>query len=86
MNSFDDFIFSSKLDNKLSLLINKPKKIPPVLCFYGYPGNGKTSFAKYIADEVGADTTYFDMNKYGDVNQIAKLISKIESIASTTSI
>jgi replication-associated recombination protein RarA len=64
MNKFDDFIFNAELEKKLNWLLDNPKKIPPVLCFYGYPGNGKSSFAKFIAKKVGATDHYFDMNEY----------------------
>jgi len=62
MNTFNDFIFHDALEAQLRLLFDNPVKIPGPLCFYGHPGNGKTSFARLLAEKAANATEYFDMN------------------------
>ena len=62
--SIDDFIFSKKLRSKLQFLIDNPEKMPRVLCFYGSPGNGKTTFAKYLASKISKEVHYYDSNSF----------------------
>ena len=62
--SIDDFIFSKKLRSKLQFLIDNPEKMPRVLCFYGNPGNGKTTFAKYLASKISKEVHYYDSNSF----------------------
>jgi len=84
---FSDFVFNRKLETELNWLLDNPKKIPPVLCFYGYPGNGKTSFSEYIANEVGGNTTYIDMNDYmANGNSIGNILEQIKGVIATRSL
>ena len=62
--NIDDFIFPKKLKYELQFLLNNPEKMPRVLCFYGNPGNGKTTFAKYLAFEIAKEVQYYDSNSF----------------------
>ena len=62
--SMDNFIFPEKLRSKLQFLIDNPEKMPRVLCFYGNPGNGKTTFAKYLALSIAKEVQYYDSNRF----------------------
>jgi len=62
--NMNDFIFSNKLKCELQFLLDNPTKLPGSLCLYGNPGNGKTSFANYLAHEIGAEVQYFDANSF----------------------
>ena len=56
----DRFIFHKQLQNELQFLINNSHKLDGVLCFYGLPGCGKTSFSKYFSNLVAKETIYLD--------------------------
>lgn len=78
MTKFDDFIFNPLLSNELKLFIDNPKKLPSAFCFYGSPGTGKTSFAKYLATIFAKEDYYIDMNiakpngnSFGDLSKRA---------------
>ena len=60
---FEEFVFPSRLEKELSLLMNNATHIPSVLCFYGYPGTGKTSFAMHLAERISCDFQYLPMNE-----------------------
>jgi replication-associated recombination protein RarA len=64
MKTFNDFLFTSELKKELKYLLDNPERIPSPLCFYGRPGNGKTSFAEYIAKTLCSECCYYDMNEY----------------------
>ena len=83
----DEFIFHGELRKRLEWLLKNPEKIPSPLCFYGEPGIGKTSFAKYLAECVAGDTNYVDMNEY-KVNGASsdKLLVTIKRIAAANSL
>ena len=61
----DQFIFTDKLRDELNILKTYPEMIQltPVLCFHGYAGVGKTSFAKLLGEELCGDVMYFAMNE-----------------------
>lgn len=69
MNDYvEDFIFTERLKGELQYLRTHPeviKELTPVLCFYGYAGVGKTSFAKLLLDELcgEANVFYHPMNE-----------------------
>ena len=78
MNNFNDFIFNDELKTQLKWLLDNTKKIPPVLCFYGFSGNGKSSFARFLSKEVGTTAHYFDMNRYcANGNSFGKMLEDI---------
>ena len=54
------FIFHKQLQNELQFLINNSHKLDGVLCFYGLPGCGKTSFSKFFCNQVAKETMYLD--------------------------
>lgn len=64
-NYMEQFIFTDRLNNELKVLKTHPEimQITPVLCFHGYAGVGKTTFAKLLCDDLCADTQYFAMNE-----------------------
>lgn len=78
-NPIDQFVFVERIRSELELFIHTPKHTPEVLCFYGYPGIGKTSFAKYWAGIVASDVTYQAMNE----KNIAKKASDVISTSGT---
>ncbi|MGD9808130.1 MAG: ATP-binding protein [Deferribacterales bacterium] len=87
MKTFDDFIFHSVLRNELKYLLNNPERIPSPLCFYGRPGNGKTSFANYIAETFCSEGFYYDMNEYKKSGASSgKLLETINRYASMATI
>ena len=55
-----NFIFHNELETELQFLINNSHKLDGVLCFYGLPGCGKTSFSKYFSNLVAKETIYLD--------------------------
>ena len=55
-----NFIFHNELETELQFLINNSHKLDGVLCFYGRPGCGKTSFSKYFSNLVAKETIYLD--------------------------
>ena len=56
----DGFIFHKQLQNELQFLINNSHKLDGVLCFYGRPGCGKTTFSKFFSNLVAKETIYLD--------------------------
>ena len=56
----DRFIFHKQLQNELQFLINNSHKLDGVLCFYGLPGCGKTTFSKFFSNLVAKETIYLD--------------------------
>ena len=61
---FDTFIFNDRLEQELRFFIEHPEELPPVVCFSGEPGIGKTSFAMAYAKECGqAEPRYVALNE-----------------------
>jgi len=56
----NDFIFSDRLEKELRFLLENPLRIPNVLCFFGKPAAGKTSFARFLCAQVAGETNYLD--------------------------
>lgn len=75
---FEDFIFPDRIRTALKGLLDHPKAIPPVLCFHGYPGVGKTTFAKHMVNRLCLSEHHFAMSEKGSVkNFIDKKYSKL---------
>ena len=55
-----NFIFHNELETELQFLINNSHKLDGVLCFYGRPGCGKTTFSKFFSNLVAKETIYLD--------------------------
>ena len=55
-----NFIFHNELETELQFLINNAHKLDGVLCFYGRPGCGKTTFSKFFCNQVAKETIYLD--------------------------
>jgi len=64
-NYIDQFIFTDRLRGELQTLRTYPEliKLNPVLCFHGYAGTGKTTFAKSLCDELCGHSVYLPMNE-----------------------
>ncbi len=60
----ENFIFHKALKSELQFIIDKSDKLDGVLCFYGEPGCGKTSFANYYANLVSKEVKVFDANSH----------------------
>ena len=76
----ENFIFPKRLEKELKDFIEYPESIPNILCFYGIPAQGKTSFAKYLAKQVANEVNYFDANSHSIESHDASYVAK--SIAS----
>ena len=74
--NFEDFIFSKQLRSELKHLLDNPDKLPSALCFYGSPGNGKTTFAKYLASSIAKQVQHYDSNGFKTSNAILRTINK----------
>ena len=55
-----NFIFHNELETELEFLIKNSHKLDGVLCFYGRPGCGKTTFSKFFCNQVAKETMYLD--------------------------
>lgn len=60
---FEEFLFNQRLADQLSAFIKRPAALPQVVCFYGEPGIGKTSFALAFARRFGEYCSYHPMNE-----------------------
>ena len=58
-----EFFFPDAVAKKLQYFIDNPSDLPKVTCFHGYPGIGKTSFAKAFASAFACETKYKPMNE-----------------------
>ena len=72
----ENFIFPKRLEKELKDFIEYPESIPNILCFYGIPAQGKTSFAKYLAKQVANEVNYFDANSHLLENHDASYVAK----------
>jgi replication-associated recombination protein RarA len=60
---FDRFVFNERLEKELKVFIDNPQALPEVTCLWGYPGIGKTSFAKEYSSHFASNETYHPMNE-----------------------
>lgn len=75
-----DFIFSKRLLSDLNIVTSDPEilQLIPVLCFHGFAGVGKTSFARMLCDDLCSDVQYFALNERALMNSfIEKEINPI---------
>ena len=85
---FTDFIFPISLTSKLDWWLNNSTTVLSPLCFYGFPGTGKTTFAKFIAENktVGENIIYEDMNNHKThKDDFGKTMKRITDFATTMS-
>ena len=73
--NMENFIFSKELRTELQFLLDNPSKLG-ALCFYGNPGNGKTTFAKYLASEIAKEVQYYDSNGFKMEGKSSSVILK----------
>lgn len=62
---FDNHVVTDELEAKLLRLINNPDCLPTFTVLYGEPGIGKTTFAKWFANENSTHHRYFAINESG---------------------
>jgi replication-associated recombination protein RarA len=58
---FDDLLFVSRIARELNAYINNPMLMKPVTVLHGYPGLGKTEFARRFAETFGFNHQYLPM-------------------------
>jgi len=80
----NNFIFSNELKTELQFLLNNPTKLPSSLCFFGKPGNGKTTFAKFLSKEIGKEVQYYDSNNFKIEGTTSSVILKSINESSRT--
>lgn len=62
--SFDEWVFRDSLEKELRVYLKRPEVLPAVTVFHGYPGLGKTSFAKFLAiTHTPGRWRYFPLNE-----------------------
>jgi len=82
-----DFIFPDRLEQELNLFLDDPSKIPNILCFYGVPAQGKTSFAKFLGDQVACEVVYLDaVSHTGDGVSSASVVQDLTASLRTHSL
>ena len=83
----ENFIFPKRLEKQLNDFLDYPETIPSVLCFYGIPAQGKTSFAKYLVKQVSNEYLYFDANSHlGDSHNASYVMKSIKAMNNTCSL
>lgn len=79
---FDNHVFTDELEAKLFRLIDQPEFLPTFTVLYGEPGIGKTTFAKWFAEEHSTNSRYFAINESGlDKNVWEDIASTFRSAA-----
>lgn len=70
---FEQFVFNDRLEKELKVFIDNPRALPEVTCLWGYPGIGKTSFAKEYSSHFARSETYHPMNEItGNITEAFK--------------
>lgn len=79
----NEFLFPVSVGETLQRLVNNPKDTAKILCFHGYPGIGKTSFAKAYASQFADQVNYKPMNeKKVDASLLDELFHQSASLMS----
>ena len=73
MKELNDFILFPRLVKELKYYLENPTKIDYPLCFYGLPGIGKTSFARYLTNKYS-----YDVVEYDSSNDMFSIIPDVE--------
>ena len=83
----ENYIFPIRLEKEINFLSDNPDKIPSILCFHSIPAQGKTSFAKYLAEKVSVNVDYFDCNSHlGDRHGASHIMTTINERRTTMSL
>ena len=61
---FSHMYMTKLIADQLVPFIKNPETLPKVTCLYGYPGCGKTEFAKVFASNFALITDYHAVNEY----------------------
>lgn len=79
------FIFVDEIQQQLEFFLRDPNSIPNPLCFWGEPGTGKTTFAKFLGgyatstEQDGDMCFHFDMSALRTNTQCDKMAENIEA-------
>ncbi|MDB9982742.1 AAA family ATPase [Gammaproteobacteria bacterium] len=73
---FSHMYMTKLIADQLVPFIKNPETLPPVTCLYGFPGCGKTEFAKVFASSFALITDYHAMNEYSDAHVRSKAFAK----------
>jgi len=73
MKELNDFILFPRLEKELKYYLENPTEIDYPLCFYGLPGIGKTTFARYLTSKYSYDVTEYDSS-----NDMFSIIPDVE--------
>lgn len=81
MNVLNNFLFVERIANELSIFTNHPTISPNIICLYGNPGVGKTSFATWYGEKYSYDTRHIAMNEVDNAKTAYKVISSDGTLA-----
>ena len=73
---FSHLHMTKLIADQLVPFIKNPETLPPVTCLYGFPGCGKTDFAKAFASNFALITDYHAVNEYSPAHLRSKAFAK----------
>ena len=84
MKELNDFILFPRLEKELKYYLDNPTEIDYPLCFYGVPGIGKTTFARYLTNKHSHHVFEYDscIDLYSIIPDIEKLMRGGRSLGS----